>query len=410
MYSFIIRILAIGFFLASCQTIKPMANRNVAYHNTSGFPLEVKNKVLQTGEDITVFIEINFRKLSTITDFRTIWDKYKIKYTISKDYESYKYQIQDSLGPGNRLNPSINPVVLMVKVPMNVKDKLLTISIQEKQSPDVFYFDIPIRETESRNYDFCLFNKNGKIPVFKNFIHSTDTVILRSLSFHSEEPELEFHPFNKSIALPPMAAIPTSANDFDQSYKVKFSPNQRVVFKEPGYYYLPSGNSPSQGYGFMVVENYFPGVTNPMELIDPMVYISTREERKNLLEANNQKLALDQFWLKINSQKETARKLIRSYFENIESANAFFSSHKAGWKTDQGMVLAIYGPPPIVYKNWDLEVWQYDKSVGVENTVFYFARKNYLKDPNVWELKRFNEYDRVWYGVVELWRKGVINR
>jgi GWxTD domain-containing protein len=207
-----------------------------------------------------------------------------------------------------------------------------------------------------------------------------------------------------------MAAIPTSANDFDQSYKVKFSPNQRVVFKEPGYYYLTSRNSSNQGYGFMVVENYFPGVTNPIELIDPMVYISTREERKNLLEANNQKLALDQFWLKINSQKETARKLIRSYFENIESANAFFSSHKAGWKTDQGMVLAIYGPPPIVYKNWDLEVWQYDKSVGVENTVFYFARKNYLKDPNVWELKRFNEYDRVWYGVVELWRKGVINR
>ena len=129
-----------------------------------------------------------------------------------------------------------------------------------------------------------------------------------------------------------------------------------------------------------------------------------------MLEAGNQKLAIDQFWLKSNSMKNAARKLIKDYFENIELANQLFSSHKEGWKTDQGMVMAIYGPPPMVYRNWDQETWQYDKTPNTESTIFHFNRRPYDKDPNVWEMNRYNEYDRIWYGVVELWRKGVINR
>jgi len=390
--------------------MKPISKRNLAYHYTSGFPLEVKSRVLQIGEEICVFTEINFRKLSAISDYRTIWDKYKIGFSIAKDYESYTYQVQDSIGLGNRVGPSINPLVLFMKFPKSQKNGLFILSIKEKQGSESMFFDIPLREEEPGNMEACLFLKNGRYPIFNNYILNGDTVILRNFIFGNEEPELEFHPFTKSVALPPMAAIPTSGNDFDQSYKVKFSPNQRTVFKEPGYYFLPSKLHENQGFGFMVMEAYFPSVSLPQELVDPMIYINTREERKNLLEASNQKLALDQFWLKVNGQKDASRKIIERYFENVEAANGFFSSHKAGWKTDQGMVMAIYGSPPIVYKNWDTEIWQYDKSLGGENTVFYFNRRNYVKDPNVWELKRFNEYDRVWYGVVELWRKGVINR
>ena len=410
MLSFLFRLLLFIVVLSSCHSMKPVSNRNLAFHYTTGFPIEVKGKVLEIGEDLSVFIQVNFRKLSSISDFRHIWDKYQMVYTLSKDYESYNFQYQDTLGPGHRLNPSVNPLVLFLKLPKTEKNRLLSISIKEKQGTETYLFDIPIREDEPGNLKACLFDKNGRYPIFNNYISAADTVILRSFSFGTEEPELEFHPYNKSVALPPMAVVATSANDFDLSYKVKFAVNQRTVFKEPGYYFLSSGQHEKQGFGFMVTEAYFPTVSKPFELIDPMIYISTREERKNLLEASNQKLALDQFWLKTNNLKDVARRLIKSYFENVEAANIFFSSHKAGWKTDQGMVMAIYGPPPVVYKNWDLEIWQYDKSMGVENSIFYFNRKNYIKDPNVWELKRFNEYDRVWYGVVELWRKGVINR
>ena len=93
----------------------------------------------------------------------------------------------------------------------------------------------------------------------------------------------------------------------------------------------------------------------------------------------------------------------------MEAANQLFSSHKSGWRTDRGMVLSIYGPPEVVYRNWDSEIWQYPKATRSENPIFYFNRKALPNGVRVWEMKRFEEYDRIWYSRVELWRKGIIN-
>lgn len=398
-------------FLFSCETIKPVAKQNLAYQYTHTFPFEVKYRILETGEDWSIFIEIRFKKLLGIQNPSQIWDKYKISYVLTNGYESQRVIQTDTIGIDNRLAPSVNPLVLLHKLPKSKKNRLFTLQIKEKNTPDQYVFDIPIREEEGKgNYEISLFQKNGRLPVFQNYIQTTDTVVVRSFSVFAEKYEFEFHPFTNSVALPPMAAIATSGHDFDSHFNVGVAPNQRVVFKQPGYYFLPSVAGKNQGFGFMVVEPQFPLVTKPMELIDPMIYISTREERRILLEASNKKLALDQFWLKVNSQKNTARRLIKTFFEGIEQANYLFSTHKDGWKTDQGMVMAIYGLPPNVYRTWDLEIWQYEKSQNTENTIFYFNRRPLEKDPNVWEMKRFNEYDRFWYGVVELWRKGVISR
>jgi hypothetical protein len=54
--------------------MKPVANQNLAFHYTTGFPIEVKGKVLEIGDDLSVFIHVNFRKLSAISDFRNIWE------------------------------------------------------------------------------------------------------------------------------------------------------------------------------------------------------------------------------------------------------------------------------------------------------------------------------------------------
>lgn len=403
--------LSVSLFIFSCETIKPIGKQNIAYQYNPSFPFEVRHRIVETGEDWSVFIEIQFKKLIGIQNPAQIWDKYKISYIITPGYESQRVLQRDTIGLDNRLSPSVNPLVLLLKLPKTKKNRLLTLHLKEKNTPDDYSFDVPIQEEAgSGNYEVALFHKTGRLPIFQTYIQTNDTVVVRSFSFGVDKMDFEYHPFNSSVALPPMSVMPTSGNDFDSHYNIAIVPNQRVVFKQAGYYFLPSSKGNKQGFGFMVVEPFYPAVTRPMELIDPMIYISTREERRNLLEASNKKLALDQFWLKANPQKNAARKLIKNYFENIEQANYLFSSHKDGWKTDQGMVAAIYGFPPSVFRTWDLEIWQYEKTQNTENTIFYFNRRPYDKDPNVWELKRFNEYDRFWYGVVELWRKGVINR
>ncbi len=45
-----------------------------------------------------------------------------------------------------------------------------------------------------------------------------------------------------------------------------------------------------------------------------------------------------------------------------------------------------------------------------ETAVFYFFRRRAGNFADIWELKRLSDYDKIWYGVVDLWRKGLIDR
>ena len=401
----------LGTISFSCTQIMPVQQVNMAYLYDQNAPVGFASRMLRDGDQLQVFVELKFRKLEGLQNHLAIWDKYLIRYQIRPGYSSRKILFSDTLRPSNRIVPAINPMVLAFRIPQASQERVVALVVRESQSKEEVVFDIPIPpESETASFQSVIFRAGTRVPIFESFITTQDSVEVFSVNPGNEKANFEYFPFSSSVALPPMAAIPASGHDFEKKSVWSVPLQTRLVFDKPGYYFLPANGLSKTGLGVMVAEPFFPRVTLPLELAEPMVYISTREERKNLLASPNPKQLLDDFWLKANSQKDIARKLIRSYFGHIEEANRLFSSHKAGWRTDRGMVMAIYGPPPKVYKNWDLETWQYDKSLGGENTVFYFTRRPAEKNPNIWELKRYNEYDRVWYGVVELWRKGIINR
>lgn len=396
--------------MASCQTIKPLERVNLAHQYNSGFQIQVTHRLFDSGSDWSLFLEVDLKKLGALSNPELIWEKYSFYLVETSSYESNKIIRVDSLKSDSRIPPSINPVVLFFRFPKKEKNRLLTLFIKEKLGNEQYAFDIPVQESERENFSYCLFKSGGRLPFFKPYLYPGDTVIVRKGPLEVAEPTLEFYPISKSVALPPMAAIPFQGLEFEDRLLIPFETGKPVIFKNPGYYFLTHPANEKKGIGFLVLEPFYPGLTTARELAEPMIYISTREERKILMESSNQKLALDQFWLKVNPQKQQVKKLIKTYFENIENANQLFTSHKQGWKTDRGMVNAIYGPPHFVFKKWDTEIWQYDKMLGSESQIFYFNRKAYEKNPNVWELKRYDEYDRNWYSVVELWRKGIINK
>lgn len=397
-------------WFASCQTIKPLEKVNLAHQYNSAFQIQVSHRIFDSGNDWSLFLEIDLRKLGNVTNPELVWDKYSFYLIETPNYESNKILRVDSLKIDSRIPPSTNPVVLFYKFPKKDKNRLLTLYVREKLGTEQYAFDIPVYESEKENFSYCLFKTGGRIPIFKSFIYTYDTILVKKSPFENSDPILEYFPISKSVALPPMAAIPVQGTEFEDKQDLIFETGKPTVFKNEGYYFLKKPGQEQKGIGFLVLEPFYPTPTTAKELAEPMIYISTREERKTLTESTNQKLALDQFWLKVNPQKQQVKKLIKSFFENIENANQLFTSHKQGWKTDRGMVNAIYGPPHMVYKRWDTEIWQYDKMLGSESQIFYFIRKPYEKNPNVWELKRYDEYDRNWYSVVELWRKGIINK
>lgn len=397
--------------LVACGGRKPIAKTNLAYRYDVTFPVEENHLVINRDDDLDVYIQLDFKKLGKMDNPRLIWDKYAVWYSLVDGYQKRINKITDTLGFENRVAPSGNPITFFLKVSKSsVRNQLLVVSVKDRVTNEITDFDIPVQNQEmALSQSYVLFHINGKLPVYSPYILTGDSVLLRHFGGSGDSAYCQFHAFNSSVALPPMAAIPTSGHDFDKFDRMALPLRKILVFRQPGYYYFPPEGAGQTGFGFMVIEPAYPRVTQPLDLIDPMIYISTREERKNLLEASNRKLALDQFWLKVNNQKDESRKVIKAYFENIEAANHLFAGHKSGWRTDRGMVMAIYGPPELVYRNWDSEVWQYPKSNRAEAPAFYFSRRNLPNGVPVWEMKRYEEYDRIWYGRVELWRKGIIN-
>jgi len=122
----------------------------------------------------------------------------------------------------------------------------------------------------------------------------------------------------------------------------------------------------------------------------------------------NQKLAVDNFWINTAGSIDKARELIRIYYNRVFYANYFFVSYKEGWKTDRGMIYIIYGPPDVLYKNDEEERWIYRNSKGTENISFTFRKVENPFTQNDFVLNRSDELDSRWGEAISSWRNGLI--
>jgi len=128
-----------------------------------------------------------------------------------------------------------------------------------------------------------------------------------------------------------------------------------------------------------------------------------------LRNSENKKRAFDQFWLKLIPDQQRAANSLKNYFKNVTLANRYFTNHKAGYKTDRGMIYIIFGPPDVVIKIDDLERWQYEDNSLLPTVSFDFKKIPSVFAPNQFSLIRDKDYQRIWLRAVDLWRKGRMN-
>jgi GWxTD domain-containing protein len=394
--------------LASCSLEKPVSEQNLAHLYQRNAPVSVNFSLASSSEEVLVFCGLNFQFPEFSAEKPGFWEKYSLSYQLRPGFESSRIFKKDTIRQDMLIRGTAVQPVFQLTIPVSEEDRLLVMKIRHRYATEEssFFCRIPA-EGSGELSPFALFR--GKVPVTGNKARAGDTLYIRSFDYRKSSVQVEFNPFTDAVAMPPMATVSLLDTSSPLTYPVIVSLNEPRIFRQPGYYQVkdPDGRG---GFGFVLTESDFPVLSRPQELIPPLVYISSREERKALKEPENPKLALDQFWLKITPQKDRAREIIRRYYLNIEDANRHFSQYKEGWKTDMGMVMAIFGPPFQVFRSRDAEVWIYDKGHGPENAVFYFFRKEAGNFADIWELKRLSDYDKIWYGVVDLWRKGLIDR
>jgi GWxTD domain-containing protein len=177
--------------------------------------------------------------------------------------------------------------------------------------------------------------------------------------------------------------------------------NDTFSIERTGLYLIQNDTMSAEGISFRAEVDY-PRYSKLKNLAAPLVYICTNAEFEKIKAANGDKKQFDKVILSITRDTDRAKKLIRSYFKRIESANEFFTSYKEGWKTDRGMIYIIFGPPSAVHRFTDREVWSYKNSEF--DVSFDFTRSPSIFDPHNYVLIRDKKYTQVWYEIIDLWR------
>lgn len=213
------------------------------------------------------------------------------------------------------------------------------------------------------------------------------------LFYYSKDFPSPFPPFSRQTGAVDPLLLP------DSSFSI--ANHSTVTFSQKGLYLVQADTNSAEGFSFRVEAGSFPKYTRIEDLVDPMVFISTQQEFEALKKSNGDKLTFDKTVMSITRDKDRARRFMRSYFGRVEEANQLFTSFKEGWKTDQGMLYIIFGPPDEVRIASQNEIWYYKDT----RTKFVFLRKGSVYDPNYLTMMRDGKYTDLWYGTIDLWRK-----
>ena len=154
----------------------------------------------------------------------------------------------------------------------------------------------------------------------------------------------------------------------------------------------------------------FPRLATLAELVDALDYIAYPREMALIAEGttpSERRRRFDAFWGGLVSDRRVAANLLRQYYERVEEANLLFTSHKAGWKTDRGMLYVVFGAPEFVEVTFEGEVWHYSYDAEDPASTFVFQRADAYGDPfGHYVLVRQPIYERNWTQAIDRWRRG----
>ena len=232
-----------------------------------------------------------------------------------------------------------------------------------------------------------------------------------------------FKPFDR-IPDPPYMMLPQKQIDYDPEAIVAlaYSDTLPIMLPRKGIYLSSVDRKIKDGYALFNFGESYPTMTTPEDMIEPLLYIATKDEVDQIKTNPNIKIALDNFWIKCGGGNiEKARELIRIYYNRVVYSNVYFTSFTEGWRTERGMIYIMYGPPDKVYKSLDGETWGYRKqivksswggrySVTDDYINFIFKQRDNIFSENDYFLSREDALITQWDQAVLSWRQGIVFR
>jgi GWxTD domain-containing protein len=272
---------------------------------------------------------------------------------------------------------------------------LLVLEVRNKKTSYSLLFDIPLYDKGTIRLSSASSQqgiKNWSAPALINF--SSDKI-------HG------FY-YNESFptGLPPMV---TRDNFNDKELKVdsSFISRESIQLKNKGLYLLMTDTSGNDAVALRIVDVYFPKLTTIEQLVEPLKYITSREEQTVLEGIQGDKRKFDRFWLNLAGSASRAKDIIKVYYSRVEEANALFTTYKEGWRTDMGMIYSVMGPPDEVIKSFNEETWVYLANRNLPKRKYTFIRAASLFSKSHFVLIREKKHAESWFETIDLLRKGI---
>ncbi|HEC41482.1 MAG TPA: GWxTD domain-containing protein [Bacteroides sp.] len=246
-------------------------------------------------------------------------------------------------------------------------------------------------------------------PSFDKVFHSSEEFYVKYNRRGVDTVYIKYYENDFPLPRPPVTNLTSPKPDFipDSIYAFPYSDTGKYMLRREGMYHIQVDPTQDGGLSLFNFGENYPRVANVNDMVSPMVYLANSQEYDELIDQTNLKLAIDNFWLQAGGNVQTSRELIRVYYNRVFYANYFFTSYKEGWKTDRGMMFIIYGPPNILTKKGNNEIWVYYRKKSREPLQFTFSMHDSPYTQNDFWLER-NFTNSLWSLAVREWRGGKI--
>ncbi len=291
------------------------------------------------------------------------------------------------------------------------RDYLLKIVTKDLNRGAFIEKKIYINKTDLDNHQYFLLLKDSSYtPIYETYITDTNNLILSSSINKNKTLYVKYYNRDFKIAAPPFASVNTLPFNYKSNRVKEIILNDKGTSNldapKNGFIQIQSDTTNKKGLTLFKFSPNFPRIVNANGLIDPLRYICSTAEYNELLSSDTPKISVDEFWLSKASSKDRARELIKQYYNRVENANKYYTSHKEGWKTDRGMISIIFGSPTLIRRTPNSETWIYGEENNLISLNFIFRKRENPFSANDYKLERSSTYKSSWYRAVDTWRAG----
>lgn len=380
---------------------KVVIDENISYFFNVSTDLHLSHNIYLKPDSISLLLEINYNN-------GKIFDNYDYIVEFHKSYHVLEVLRKDTINIREHIIAiRAGKIFVKLKLPRLQKADLLLIRCYDRRTGVDYIYDIPLIQEYNFSTDgLSFYSQDGITPILDDFLSTGETLMIKCEDGNVPVHGFYYkHPFDE--ALPPMVVEDSRAGRdliIDSVFTIQAGDIFTLTGK--GLYFFQRDSTSGNGIAIRIEDEFFPLVKTIDELLNPVIYISTRAETDKIRSDPDPKQAFEQYWINLVKIPNLATSTVRLFYERVEAANYLFTTFKEGWKTDMGLIYIIYGPPNDVYKSEEIIDWVYNQDLTIPTVRFSFYKvKNVFTDQH-YTLLRKKDYDRIWFRSVENWRKG----